>query len=123
MQLFYHVLRNYNEGMEGGNGMDVQERIRLLMESKGWSEYRLAKEAALPQSTISHLFKRNNAPTYPTIEAICRAFGITLAQFFADEGEAVVLTTEQREILLLWGTLTGEQKQSVKSVMQQFNGL
>lgn len=103
--------------------MDVQERIRLLMESKGWSEYRLAKEAALPQSTISHLFKRNNAPTYPTIEAICRAFGITLAQFFADEGEAVVLTTEQREILLLWGTLTGEQKQSVKSVMQQFNGL
>lgn len=103
--------------------MDVQERIKLLMEEKGWSEYRLAKEAELPQSTISHLFKRNNAPTHPTIEAICRAFGITLAQFFADEGEPVVLTPEQREVLLLWGTLTDEQKQSVKSVMRQFNSL
>lgn len=103
--------------------MDVQERIKLLMEEKGWSEYRLAKEAELPQSTISHLFKRNNAPTYPTIEAICRAFGITLAQFFMDKGEPVVLTPEQREVLLLWGTLTDEQKQSVKSVMRQFNGL
>ena len=103
--------------------MDVKERIKLLMKEKDWSEYRLAKEAELPQSTISHLFKRNNAPTYPTIEAICRAFGITLAQFFADEGEPVVLSPEQQEMLLLWGTLSDEQKQSVKSIMQQLNGM
>lgn len=101
--------------------MDIQERIKLLMKEKGWSEYKLAKEANLPQSTISHLFKRNNAPTYPTIEAICRAFGITMAQFFADEGEAVVLTPDQRELLLLWGTLTEEQRQIVKSTMKHFN--
>lgn len=103
--------------------MDVKERIKTLMDEKEWSEYRLAKEAELPQSTISHLFKRNNAPTYPTIEAICRAFGITLAQFFAEDGEPIVLSPEQKEVLLLWGTLSDEQKQSVKSVMQQFNGL
>lgn len=103
--------------------MDVKERIKSLMEEKEWSEYRLAKEAELPQSTISHLFKRNNAPTYPTIEAICRAFGITLAQFFADDGEPIALSSEQKEVLLLWGTLSDEQKQSVKSVMRQFNGL
>lgn len=102
--------------------MDIQERIRELMGIKGWSEYKLAKEADLPQSTISHLFKRNNAPTYPTIEAICGAFGITMAQFFADEGEAVVLTPEQRELLILWGTLTDEQRQIVKSTMIQFGG-
>lgn len=102
--------------------MDVQERIRELMEIKSWSEYKLAKEAGLPQSTISHLFKRNNAPTYPTIEAICGAFGITMAQFFADEGEAVVLTLEQREVLILWGTLTDEQRQIVKSTMVHFSG-
>jgi hypothetical protein len=28
-----------------------------------------------------------------------------MTQFFADEGEAVVLTPGQREILILWGTL------------------
>lgn len=103
--------------------VDIQKRIRLRMEQKGWSEYRLAKEADLPQSTISHLFRRNNAPTHPTIEAICRALGITLAQFFAEEGEPVVLTPEQAEVLGLWGTLSHEQKQSVKSIMEQFNCL
>ncbi len=101
--------------------MDVQERMKQLMSAKGWSEYKLAKEAGLPQSTISHLFKRNNAPTYPTIEAICRAFGITLAQFFTDEGEAVVLRPDQRELLLLWGTLTEEQRQIVVGTMKHFN--
>lgn len=101
--------------------MDVQERIKQLMDVKGWSDYKLAKEAELPQSTISHLFKRNNAPTYPTIEAICRAFGITMGQFFADEGEAVVLRPDQQELLLLWGTLTDEQRQIVISTMKHFN--
>lgn len=101
--------------------LEVQERIKVLMDNKGWSEYRLAKEAELPQSTISHLFKRNNAPTYPTIEAICRAFGITLSQFFAEDGEPVVLTNEQQELILAWGTLTDEQKLSIKSIITQFS--
>lgn len=102
--------------------MTIQQKIKELMDVKGWSEYKLAKEANLPQSTISHLFKRNNAPTFPTVEAICCALGITMSQFFADDGEAVVLTPEQREVLLLYGTLTGEQRQIVKETMRHFNG-
>ena len=101
--------------------MGIQERIRHYMNQKGWSDYRLAKEAGLPQSTISHLFKRNNAPTFPTIDAICQAFGITLSQFFADEGEAVVLRPDQKECLLLWGALKEEQRQIVLGTMKHFS--
>jgi transcriptional regulator with XRE-family HTH domain len=98
--------------------MDVKDRIKLLMDEKGWSAYKLAKEANLPQSTISHLFKRNNAPTIPTIEAICKTFGITMAQFFADEGEQVVLTDEQKQLLILWGTLSEKQKKLLYELLQ-----
>ncbi|MEZ4357358.1 MAG: helix-turn-helix transcriptional regulator [Eubacteriales bacterium] len=100
--------------------MDIQKHIKQLMDEKKWSKYRLAKEAGLSQSTISHLFKRNNAPTYPTMEAICQAFSITLAQFFAEEGESVPLTTEQKKLLVLWGTLTKEQRKIVISTMEHF---
>jgi len=41
---------------------------------------------------------------------ICRAFGITLAQFFAEGGEAVEITDEQRELFAKWSTLTEKQK-------------
>lgn len=99
---------------------EIQDKIKHLMNSVGWSEYKLAKMAGLPQSTISHLFKRNNAPTFPTVSAICRAFNITMGQFFADEGEAVVLTAEQCNHLLAWGAMSDEQRAIIESTMRQF---
>lgn len=36
--------------------MTVQQRIRELMEQRGWSEYRLAKESGLSQSTVTKIF-------------------------------------------------------------------
>lgn len=53
--------------------MDAQKRIRQLMEERGWTDYRLAKEANLSHSTVTNMFNRNNAPTLPTLEAVCRA--------------------------------------------------
>jgi hypothetical protein len=38
----------------GGKKMDTNERIRLLMAERGWSEYSLGKEAGLSQSTIAN---------------------------------------------------------------------
>ena len=77
--------------------MDAQKRIRELMEERNWTDYRLAKEANLSHSTVTNMFNRNNAPTLPTLEAVCRAFGITLAQFFAKDEEAQ-LTEEQQKL-------------------------
>ena len=96
--------------------MDTQKRIRELMEERKWTDYRLAKEAKLSHSTVTNMFNRNNAPTLPTLEAICRAFGITLAQFFA-EGEEVQLTKEQQKLFSKWSTLTDRQKQILLELM------
>ena len=49
--------------------MDTQKRIRELMAERGWTDYRLAKEANLSHSTVTNMFNRNNAPTLPTLEA------------------------------------------------------
>lgn len=63
---------------------NAQNRIRQLMAERGWTIYRLAQESGLSQTTISNIFKRNNQPSLPTVNAICDACGITLAQFFID---------------------------------------
>lgn len=39
--------------------INTQERIKQIMKVRGWSEYRLAKESGVPQSTISNIFNRN----------------------------------------------------------------
>lgn len=92
--------------------MDVTERIRKLMDQRNWTAYRLRKESGLAQSTLSHIFRKDSEPTISTLETICRAFGLTMGEFFA-EGEFVSLTVEQRELLDKWAILTPEQKQLI----------
>ena len=90
--------------------LDIKQRIRELLNELNWSEYRLAVESGLSQSTIANIFNRNTTPSIATLEMICKGFGITLAQFFA-EGNMVELTPEQREMFDAWRTLSPEQKQ------------
>ena len=47
--------------------MDAQKQIKKLMEERGWTDYRLAKESGLSHSTVTNMFNRNNAPTLPTL--------------------------------------------------------
>ena len=89
------------------------------MKVRGWSEYRLAKESGVPQSTISNIFNRNYQPSIASLEIICKAFDITLAQFFAD-GNFVELTDEQNEFFQRWAALKPEQKRLIDDLIDQF---
>ena len=97
--------------------MDTKERIRQLMTERGWSEYRLAIEAGLSQSTVANIFNRNTTPSVATIEAICGAFGMTLAQFFAQHS-VVELTEEQRAMFRKWSSLTKSQKEAIEHLIR-----
>ncbi len=102
--------------------MDAKKRIKQLMAQKNITEYRLAKLSGLSQSTISNIFVRNTAPTLPTIEAICNGFGISLAQFFAEEDKEnpVFLSPEQRELFDDWISLTEEQKFLIQQIIKSY---
>ena len=96
--------------------MNTKQRLQALMAERQWSEYRLALESGLSQSTISNIFSRNTTPSIPTLESICKAFGITLAQFFA-EGDWVELTSEQLEMFRAWSSLTPAQKEVIRQLI------
>lgn len=99
--------------------LDTLGRLRQLLDERNWTEYRLAKSSGLSDSTIKNIYKRNTQPTIDTLEAICRGFGITLAQFFAD-GEMVELTPDLKELFNGWVNLTPEQKQAVITMVNAF---
>ena len=99
--------------------MEILERIRQLRDNRGWSNYRLAKEAKISEGSLNNLFRLNNQPTIPTLEAICAGFGITLSQFFAESDDAVVLNAEQKEMLEMWNTLTQDQKTALLALLKR----
>lgn len=100
--------------------MDTHSRLRQLMAERGWTAYRLAKEGGLSESTLANIFKRNTVPSISTLESVCSAFGISLAQFFA-EGEMVELTPELKELFDHWMALTPEQKQAALQMIRAMN--
>ena len=100
--------------------MDTHSRLRQLMTERGWTAYRLAKESGLSESTLANIFKRNTVPSISTLESVCSAFGISLAQFFA-ESEMVELTPELKELFDNWVSLTPEQKQATLQMIRAMN--
>lgn len=97
--------------------MDTLQKIQKLMEQRGWTEYRLAKESNLPVSTVTNMFHRQTAPTIPTLEMICSGFGITLSQFFAEQEFLVELTNEQLSMFRQWSALTKRQKELIAELI------
>ena len=97
--------------------MDTLQRLHQLLDERGWSEYRLAKNCGLSNSTIANIYHRNTVPSITTLEAICAGFGITLSQFFA-EGEMVELTPELKELFDSWVDLTLPQKAASLQTMK-----
>lgn len=100
--------------------MDTHSRLRQLMAERNWTAYRLAKESGLSESTLANIFKRNTVPSIATLEAVCSAFGISLAQFFADQN-MVELTPELKELFDNWVSLAPEQKQAALHMIRAMN--
>ena len=97
--------------------MDLIARIQELLAQRGWSKYQLAKEANLSQSTISSMINRGNNPAVSTIESCCKAFGITLAEFFDADLQDKEFSLEERRLIHDWRNLSPEMKNAVQQMI------
>ena len=98
---------------------DILTTIIRDREARGWTEYRLAEESGLPQSTISSWYRKNMVPTLSSLEKICGAFGITLSQLFAEEETPVTLTESQKRLLDAWTRLNEEQQNVIFALIEK----
>ncbi|WP_308563640.1 helix-turn-helix domain-containing protein [uncultured Faecalibacterium sp.] len=98
---------------------DILGRIEQERLARDWSEYALAENSGLTQSTISTWRRRNLQPNVASIEKICTGFGITLSQFFQEE-DSVYLTKEQKKLLDLWAKLSPVQREAVTKMLCAF---
>ena len=98
--------------------MNVIERIEDLRNRRGWTKYKLAEEAMLTYSTLSAIYSRATPPKIEILEMICNAFGITLAQFFAQNEEAQTVTADEGELLELYRTLSLEKRLALLTLLK-----
>lgn len=99
---------------------NVLEKITELREKRNWTEYQLAEQSGLTQSTISSWYRKGMLPTIPSLIKICDAFDITLSQFFSDdEAEYCLLNAKQLQLIELTKKLNSEQFIALLSLMEK----
>ena len=114
---FNTTLKYYRMNIGGDGVIDVAERIKVLMEERGLNMNTLAKRSNMSWNTINNFYARETIPTLPTLSLICDALGITLAQFFDEDGETVTLTAEQKHVIERWDRLTDREKMAVSETI------
>ncbi len=90
--------------------MNINEKIRKLCYQRGWSMYELAQEAGITQSSLTSMMKRGNPPKIENLQFICDAFGITLSQFFMEDDQLEIVSTEEKEMLFLFRKLSDSKR-------------
>ena len=93
--------------------MNVSERIHELRQQQNWSVNYLALEAGLTQSTLNSVLTRNSNPRIDTIQSICNAFGITLAQFFHTNEIMELLSPKEKQLIEVFRQLSPQKQQAL----------
>ncbi len=99
--------------------MDINKKIEKLRFQRGWSTYELAQEAGITQSTLTSMIRRGNPPKIETLECICEAFGITLAQFFIEDEQLEVLSKNEKELISLFRKIPEAKKRALIELLKK----
>ena len=90
------------------------KKINAILIERDLTPTSLSLLAGLGSSTLSNLLKRNNVPTFSTLEKICAVLNIRLSSFIKDlEDENPELFYESRSGIKRYDPLSKRKKQLV----------
>ena len=90
----------------------VIDRINELKRARKWTTYKLAAKANIPYPALHNILKTPHIPTIATLNKICRAFNMSLYDFFAYcDDTANTNPSEIQSLLSLWNNLDALSKQ------------
>lgn len=98
--------------------MDIKERITQLRKERKWSLSKLAKETGISETAVYNWYnEKNYTPSRDAIEDVCGAFGITLAEFYANIDEDK-LSESELQLLQLFRDMPDTQKETVITIVK-----
>ncbi len=99
--------------------MNVLDKIEKLRLQRGWTYYTLALESELTVSTVTNMFIRKTQPSIKTLTALCKAFGITLSEFFDDNNDSVGITNDEHKLINKFRKLNKKEKEAVMAFIDK----
>lgn len=98
---------------------NITMKIDRMRADRNWSVYKLSQESGLPAPTIRKWFQSDMFPSIPALTQICTAFGITLADFFA-EGNLIEVTPKVKALYETWCSLSPDEQASIETIIKNY---
>ena len=102
----------------GGFMIYINKKILKMCEERNWSTYMLAQKADITHSTLNSSINRDTPPKIDTLERICEAFGITLAQFFVDDEQVEFLNQTEKKLISLFRKLPKNKQHALLDMLE-----
>ena len=90
--------------------MNAAERIKDLLKERDLSALQLAKKAKLAPTTVYSLLDRDSNPYEATLEAICSAFEMTVAEFYSGSYLPPDLAEKETRLLASFRRISEQQQ-------------
>lgn len=97
---------------------DIGGRIRELRKLNKLTTKELGCKMDVHQSFISGLENNTKKCSMDNLFKLCEIFHITLSEFFNDNSEHIVLTSELKELLHSAKDLTPSQLEAIQSIIK-----
>ena len=130
LSVYYHTVVRYNINKsevfiwtlpkESNSFQNKEGGLLIVCQKTAVYLYRLSKNCGLSENTIATILKRNSLPSVGTLEAICKGFGITLSEFFA-EGDLIEVSSDTKQLIEYWGGISPKQKQIILDLLKNMN--
>lgn len=98
--------------------MDVIRKLNEMRLERDMSVYRLSELSGINQSTLANTFSRGTVPSIANLDAMCRAMGVTLSQFFAEDSEPQRLSAEETAVINNYRKLAPDLKAAVSKLLE-----
>ena len=95
----------------------INKKIIDMCEARGWTLYTLADKADVPYSSLNSSINRDTPPKIDTLEHVCDAFGITLAQFFIEDEQLEFLSAKEKELITLFRKISEEKQKALLALL------
>ena len=79
--------------------MNYIEKLDRLRVSRNWTFKKLGQLSGLSESCVKKTLYRTNKPLVSSMERMCKALGITMAELFCGKDELVVKTKAKAHLM------------------------
>ncbi|MBQ8310338.1 MAG: hypothetical protein IJX80_04915 [Clostridia bacterium] len=69
------------------------------------------------------MFNRETLPSITTLENICKAFNISMSEFFEDESNEALASPQKKEFVRLYETLSPSAREAVFNLMKSLSDI